>query len=172
MSHTERCNYDIFIDQLIQQSITSIQQHCSTSSTSTPDISSTASDPGSISCAPSHLAAIAYSMAVLGVSSVELTTAILRAAADSLQQAAAEVQAAVAGDAATTSDAVQQAGAPSSPPAGVKQQAPTAAGVGVCGWGPSELASMMWGLGTIQSCRPDHQWLEDMATVSGYLLSR
>eukprot|EP00878_Enallax_costatus_P013092 GHUV01013680.1.p1 GENE.GHUV01013680.1~~GHUV01013680.1.p1 ORF type:complete len:764 (+),score=266.26 GHUV01013680.1:276-2294(+) len=111
-------------------------------------------------------------MAVLGVSSVELTTAILRAAADSLQQAAAEVQAAVAGDAATTSDAVQQAGAPSSPPAGVKQQAPTAAGVGVCGWGPSELASMMWGLGTIQSCRPDHQWLEDMATVSGYLLSR
>lgn len=177
MSHAERCNYDMFIEQLIQQSITSIQQHHSISSTSTQDSMSTAADCGGASCAPSHLASTVYSMAVLGVSSVDLTATLVQTAAASLRQAAAEVQAAaVAADAAVTCDLGQQSDAPSKLSAGVQQQSSSstaaAAAVDVCCWGPSEVASMMWGLGTIQSCRPDQTWLDNMVTVTGYLLSR
>lgn len=163
MSHAERINYDIFVEQLVQQTILSINLSCSSSSNS-----SSSSD-----CSPSQLAATVYGSAVLGVSSTELITAVLQATVVSLSQAAAEVQAAADSErtgmlqtgATFNNRQQQQQPSPATPP-------PAGSAADVCGWGPSEVASLMWGLGTLGGQRPDPQWLEHMTTVSGQIMSR
>lgn len=157
MCHAERISYDVFIEQLVHQSTISTAQYCSSSNSSSSNNSS--------GCSPSQLAAAVYAMAVLGVSSTGLIAAVVQAVSGSLRHAAAEVQVAAEEGGDTV---VKQAGTAT----GKQQQQPAPAVADVCGWGPSEVASLMWGLGTLGSNKPDTQWLEHMTAVTRHLLSR
>lgn len=173
MSQAERVHYDLFIEQLVEQTGSSIATHCSSSSA--PGSSSSSSSlgdrrPSSSSsiqqgggCLPSHCAVTAYGMAVLGVSSPDLAAAVAHASGLLLRRAAA---AAIAEQqSAGQPDAGQQS---SSTAAG---SAVPVAAVNVAGWSPADIASLLWGLGTLGHT-PPRQWLDDAATVSQHMLAR
>jgi cytoskeletal protein RodZ len=180
MSQAERVHYDLFIERLVQQTTASVTSSCSSSDSSSRASSNSkagskrpsSGSRGSTMCTPSHLAATAYGMAVLGVSSPPLAAAVEQASAALLQQAAAAVSA------AASEAAVQQppaaAAASEEEAEGVSSAAAAAAAVAaaeVCGWTPADVASLLWGLGMLRHC-PSQQWLQDVTTVSQHMLAR
>jgi hypothetical protein len=185
MSHAERCHYDAFIDKLAAQSITTLQIYSSDGTASTAPGSSSSLPPvvyansssssrtdagaaaGSIISSPvmpAHLAATAYGMAVLGVRSEQLAAAVVEASAGLLAQAADA--AAAAADGMSSGGDVSVSGSSSSAAGG---SSTAAAGAGV--WGPGEVSSLMWGLGTV-GYSPPTEWLQDMQSVSRELMPR
>jgi hypothetical protein len=192
MSHAERCHYDAFIERLAAQSITTLQIYSSddTASTAPSSSSNSSSLPpvgyasssrssaggrssidadaaaGSINrpVLPANLAATAYGMAVLGVRNEQLAAAVVEACAGLLTQAANAAAAAADGmssswDASVSGSSSNAAGRSST----------GAAGGGV--WGPGEVSSLMWGLGTV-GYSPPAEWLQDMQAVSRELMPR
>lgn len=192
MSHAERCHYDVFIEKLVAQSITTLQTYSSNSTASSssgggsslPPVvypsSSRSSSAGSRSRSdsgvaavslnspvmPAHLAATAYGMAVLGARSEQLAAAVVEASARLLAQAADATAGGMSssGQDAGVSGSSSSAAGESSTPAGA-----AAGGIGV--WGPGEVSSLMWGLGTV-GYSPPAEWLQDMQAVSRELMPR
>jgi len=177
MSHAERCHYDAFVERLLQHSTLTLQQHTTSSSNSSSSASparTSASKSSSVAVPtspvlPGHLAAIAYGMAVLGTRSESLTAAVIAASAELLSAAAADSSEA-AGDSGTGSaPGAAAAASQGSGGSGVVDRSAAAGGVAV--WGPGEVSSLLWGLGTV-GATPPADWLQDVLTVSRELLPR
>lgn len=159
MSHAERCHYDAFVDELMQQSCSILAYH--TSSTSRP----------SHTILPSHLAAVVYSMAVLGAQSEQLAAAVTAAAAGSLQQAAAAAADEAAATVAAPADAATAAPPSAAATAAAAVVAAREPSTAIAGWTAADVSSLMWGLGTLGHTPPP-AWLHDMLALSRQLLPR